>query len=455
MKFIQAQSIMNTKHSAPLVCCLCAMLVATVGLAEETRSWTSSKTGRQFSGSLVKVEGDSISIKRVADKVVFQVKKADLVPDDWNWIQQNMPGAAPAADATGPVEDLSDLIAGVTAATGTPAVGVLLVVDGKTAGLGVSGFRKAGDEAKVEANDKWHLGSCTKSMTATIAATFVEEGAITWETTLAEILGKEIKMHEEYGPITLGLLLANRSGITGDTPDSVYEGVQSSTAVGDLKDRELVKLRAQYVEAVLNLPPSSAPNTKYEYSNAGFVVAGAMLEQVAGKPWERLIEERIFKPLGMTDSGFGNAARDDKKDPTQPWPHNDGPKPVEPGPGDDNPWVIGPAGTVHCSLKDISRYIAMHANHEIGPVLKKAETYKFLHTAVPENNNYARGWIVGSRGWTEGPAISHNGTNTMNHCSFWIAPERKAAVAAFTNCNEKGSDVCRSAIELVVEKYLK
>ncbi|MFT5470239.1 MAG: D-alanyl-D-alanine carboxypeptidase [Verrucomicrobiales bacterium] len=223
----------------------------------------------------------------------------------------------------------------------------------------------------------------------------------------------------------------------------------------DLKDREILKQRTQYVEAVLNLPPTSKPNSKYEYSNSGFVVAGAMLEQVTGKPWESLIEERIFEPLGMTDSGFGNAAREDRNSPTQPWPHKNGTTPFPPGNGDDNSWVIGPAGTVHCSLKDISRYISMHAAREIGPILKKAETYEFLHTAVPENDNYARGWIVSRAPWAQGSAIAHDGNNTMNHCSIWIAPERNAAVAAFTNNGENGAESCRSAIQAVVAKYLK
>lgn len=97
----------------------------------------------------------------------------------------------------------------------------------------------------------------------------------------------------------------------------------------------------------------------------------------------------------------------------------------------------------------------MHATREVGPVLKKKETFEFLHTALPDNNDYARGWIVASAPWSQGAAISHDGSNTMNHCSFWIAPERRAAVAAFTNCDEKGSETCRAAIQAVVEKYLK
>ncbi|MDF1861869.1 MAG: serine hydrolase [Verrucomicrobiales bacterium] len=428
-----------------------ALLIGTIGFAEETRSWTSSATGRQFKGALVKVEGDAISIRRESDQAVFQVKTSDLIQEDLDWIKENLLKEKSVAQ----VEDLSDLIAGIPASTGTPAVGVLLVLDGEVRGMGVAGLRKAGDNEIVKPGDKWHLGSCTKSMTATLAATLVEEGAITWETTVSEILGKELKMLEEYESVTLGVLLANRSGIPGSFPDSVPDSIEQSAKVTDLKDRDILQQRAQYVEAVLNVTPAFAPNSAYEYSNSGFVVAGAMLEEVTGKPWEKLIEERIFEPLGMEDSGFGNAAREDKNNPSQPWPHENGTTPVDPGSGDDNSWVIGPAGTVHCSLKDMARYLSMHAAREIGPVLKKPETYEFLHTAVPDNNDYARGWIVTRTGWSGGAAISHDGSNTMNHCSVWVAPEKKSAVAAFVNTGAKGSDACRSAIQLVVEKYMK
>jgi CubicO group peptidase (beta-lactamase class C family) len=438
-------------HIHPILRVATLALITVASFAEESRMWTSRANGRQFAGAMVSATETTVSIRRAADNVVFDVKKSDLVQADLDWIAQHAPKPA----AMGAVADLSELIAGIPAAVGTPAVAVLLIDEGETRGMGVAGLRKAGSPEKVELGDKWHLGSCTKSMTATLAATFVEEGKITWETTLGEVLGKKLKMLKDYESITLGLLLANRGGVPGKVPDSVYADVDFSAQVKDLSDRDILKQRVQYAEAVLNLTPTSPPGTRYEYSNSGFIVAGVMLEVLTGKPWEKLIEERIFKPLGMVNSGFGNAARGDKRTPTQPWPHKDAATPVPPGPGDDNIWVLGPAGTVHGSLKDIARYIAMQATREIGPVLKKKETFEFLHTAVPDNNDYARGWIVARAPWSQGPAISHDGANTMNHCSFWIAPERKAAVAAFTNCDEKGSESCRAAIQAVVEKYLK
>ncbi|MFT5467460.1 MAG: CubicO group peptidase (beta-lactamase class C family) [Verrucomicrobiales bacterium] len=153
---------MNLK---PILFLAAALLVISTSFAEESREWTSSASGRQFKGALVKVEGELVSIRREADNEVFQFKKADLIQADLDWIKQN----SPKNEAAGQVEDLSDLVSGIPAATGTPAIGVLLVIDGETRGIGVSGIRKAGDTEKVESGDKWHLGSCTKSITATLA----------------------------------------------------------------------------------------------------------------------------------------------------------------------------------------------------------------------------------------------------------------------------------------------
>lgn len=424
---------------------------SSLATAEPSRTWTSRETGAQFTGSLVAVTEERVSIQRDADGVVFEVPKATLSEADLKWITQQQEGTEVAGDVT----DLSGLIAAIPSDADVPAVAVLLVEDGRVTGTGVAGIRKAGDPTPADLQDKWHWGSCTKSMTATLAAAFVEEGSIRWDTTVQEILGKELKMREEYEDVTLGWLLANRGGVPGQVPDAVYASVDLVTQAGELSDREILKQRLAYAEAVLNLPPVVPPGSEYQYSNSGFIVAGAMLEKVAGKPWEKLVAERIFGPLGLTNTGFGNAAHDDRQSPSQPWPHKDSSKPVAPGRGDDNVWVLGPAGTVNSSLLDAGRYLAMHARCEVGPVLKQRETFEFLHTALPDNRDYARGWIVTETGWSKGPAISHDGSNTMNYCSFWVAPQRKAAVAAFTNCGKNGRDACMAAIRAVVEAHLE
>lgn len=308
-----------------------------------------------------------------------------------------------------------------------PALGVISIVDGEIQPAEVTGLRKYEGSEAVTIDDKWHIGSCTKSMTATLAATFVEESKLTWETTVGEILGPEIKIPDDAKGITLYMLVSNRSGIPGSAPPKIWSKAWMNNREPDIKKR-----RIYYAESMLNVDLEFKPGTKYAYSNNGFIVAGAMLEQVGGKSWEDLITERVFKPLRMDSAGFGGAASEGKED--QPWGHKSPRRPQEPGPQDDNPDVLGPAGTVHVSLNDLAKYVRMHATHEIGPVLKKPETFAILQSIAEGNEgNYACGWIVLERGWAQGPALMHNGSNTMNYCVIWIAPKRKFAAIAVSN----------------------
>jgi hypothetical protein len=122
-----------------------AVLLGTTCLAQESRVWTSSKNGRQFEGTLVKVDEESIAIRRASDNALFRVQKTDLIQEDLDWIAGN-PLKGASAD---PVDDLSSLVSTVPASTGTPAIGVLLVMDGETRGIGVSGMRKSGSTRKA------------------------------------------------------------------------------------------------------------------------------------------------------------------------------------------------------------------------------------------------------------------------------------------------------------------
>jgi len=76
---------------------------------------------------------------------------------------------------------------------------------------GCAGVRKAGEVETIAITDKFHLGSCTKSMTATMIATLVEEGKLKWETTVGEVFA-DVPMHEQWKGVRLEQLLTNSAG---------------------------------------------------------------------------------------------------------------------------------------------------------------------------------------------------------------------------------------------------
>ncbi len=332
-----------------------------------------------------------------------------------------------------------------------PALAAAVVVDGKIVGTNAVGIRKQGSEEKVWANDKFHIGSVTKSMTATIAAMLVEQGKIPWTKTIGDAFPEmKNQIHADYLDATLEQLLSHRGGAPGDAPSDLWR--KALTAKGTPPEQ-----RMAFVQGLLERKPEAKAGSKYIYSNQGYSIAGVMLERASGKTWEELMQAMLFQPLEMTSAGFGAPASLNKVD--QPWGHARkgiffGLKPVPPGPHADNPTAIAPAGAVHCTLTDLAKYAAFHMAGERGESkLLKAESFKKLHT--PVGDNYALGWIVLNRGWAKGRALMHNGSNTMFYVVVWLAPERNSAVVVATNAGgDDASKGCDDAATQLIQQFL-
>ena len=348
-------------------------------------------------------------------------------------------------------EDLAPFLESFRAKNNFPALAAAVVRNNQTIALGVTGFRKSGGTEKVARDDKFHIGSCTKSMTATLAAMLVEKGKIKWTTTVAEIF-PELKgsMHADYQAVTLEQLLSHRGGVPHDlNADGLWGRL--------FNDRRSTpsEQRMNLVRGVLSKAPEAKPGTKYIYSNAGVSLAGMMLERVEKTPWESLIKKMLFDPLGMTTAGFGVQASPGKID--QPWPHmlqNNKPVPIPPGDSADNPPAIAPAGTVHCSIGDLAKYVALHASGEEKGTLLKPEGMKKLHQPMP-GQEYALGWIVVDRPWGGGAVLTHAGSNNMNYTLIWIAPKKDFGVIVETNIAGTGVDKALDQIVgQLIQKYL-
>lgn len=345
------------------------------------------------------------------------------------------PGSEPAPAAALPpgVDDLAELLEPIRAKHGLPALAGAIVAGDKVVALGAVGVRKHGARDQVTPADKFHLGSCTKAMTATLCAMLVEEGRLSWTTTIADVFPDlRERMHADYRGVTLEQLLTHRGGVPEDLSAGGLWGRLW------LRRGTPTQQRLELLEGVVTKPPAAAPGTTYLYSNAGFAIAGAMAEKVTGQAWEDLIQERLFRPLGITSAGFGAPGDAAKVD--QPWGHTIGRtillrtkiEPVTPGPNADNPPAIGPAGTVHMSLADWGRFASLHVMRERHPAkLLKAESFAKLHTP-PSVGDYAFGWAVAQRPWG-GTVLTHAGSNKMWYCVVWTSPEKNFAVLAATN----------------------
>ena len=315
-----------------------------------------------------------------------------------------------------------------------------VVRKGELAAIGAVGVRKAGSPNPIRVGDKVHLGSCTKAMTATMIGTVVDAGKIRWDSTIAEVFpDRAAKIHPDFRGVTLTDLLHHRAGLPGDV-----EWWNLGQGLTPTDQRRALLAR------VLRDPPLTKPGTTQSYSNVSYALAGLMAEQVTRTPWDRLMRDRIFRPLGMASAGFGPPGKAGGVD--QPWGHKiDGAETR--AIHADNPPSMGPAATVHCSVPDWARFAALHLGHDPGgdrPILKP-ETLKALHTPS-EGGDYAGGWIACERSWAGGTAFNHAGSNTYWFCNIWIAPGRDLALLVATNA---AGDEARAGTEQATTGLLR
>ena len=355
--------------------------------------------------------------------------------------------AAPAAPTTAPApapRDVSALLAGPLERHAVPALCAAVVRKGRVVATGVAGLRVKGAPEKATIDDLWHLGSCTKSMTATLCARLVEDGKLRFTTTLGQVFPERAaKMAKGWQDVTLEELLTHRSGAPTDlSRDGLWGRLWAHTG-------SPTEMRLALLDGVTAHEPEQAPGSKYVYSNAGFSMAGAMAERVTGKAWEDLIEARLFQPLGITTAGFGAPGHANAHD--EPWGHRVDGTPVAPGPGADNPRAIGPAGIVHMSILDWAKYVGLHLEAGEGkPRLLSAASFATLQTP-PKGFEYAMGWIRTSRPWGGGEVLTHNGSNTMWFCVTWIAPKADLAVLV---CSNRGGDEAAKATDEVASALI-
>lgn len=330
-----------------------------------------------------------------------------------------------------------------------PALAGAIVIGDETIRLAAVGIRRVGDETPVQPTDLWHLGSCTKAMTATLIARLVEQKKMRWDMTLGEVFGPLLgsDMKAAWKDVTLELLLANRAGVPADLMST---GTWAKLWAFEGTPREG---RTMLVREILTGEPAFDPGTQMLYANAGFAIAGAMAETVMNEDWQTLLRRELFSPLGITSAGFGPPGTAGPAD--QPRGHNPLGLAMEPGRSADNPAIIGPAGTVHMSIEDWAKFARLHVQGGRGrtDLLLSPDTFKRLHEPHG-SEGYALGWGVTQRPWAKENVLTHSGSNTLWFCTVWVAPGNNFAVLAATNIgNDRAAKAVDKAVGMLIRDF--
>ena len=340
----------------------------------------------------------------------------------------------PATSSLKAAPDLAPILERIRVKYALPSIAAVAVRDGAVVSVAAVGERALGSGVGVTVNDAYHLGSLSKSFTATVLGKLVELGKIRWDMTLSEAF-PTIQMRPEFKPVTLEMLLTHRAGFSANVEDpSTYAGSS---------DWDLIRQR--YLVAALSDAPAYPPGRFVAYANTGYVIASLMAEKVSGASWQALVRQYIYEPLAMKSCTFGTSF------PAlgNPHPHRwDGvnPVPLEPLLENGNPPALDGADNVRCSLPDLGKYLAAHLSGERGADgILKAATFKELHRPRANGGQgiyMAFGWLVFSNG-----QLWHNGSNTLNYAEMALSAKQNFAVAVATNAPVELNKSVQQAME--------
>ena len=237
-------------------------------------------------------------------------------------------------------------------------------------------------QTKATLADYFHLGSNAKAITGFVAAQLVESKKINWTTKLFDLFPDwKATSHPAYADVTLQDLLSHRARVRPYTSGLEYKMLPPFE--GDKAER-----RKQFSKYILQQEPVPLNDKEFNYSNAGYSVAAAMLEKVTGKSWEQLIKELLETRLKI-NVAFGWPNRISQQQPFGHWMVNNTLKAVLPD-VDYDLALAEPAGDISMSLPDYARFIQLNLLGLSGKdTILKASTYQFLHFGL---KGYSIGW---------------------------------------------------------------
>lgn len=321
---------------------------------------------------------------------------------------------------------------------GVPAIGASIVHSDGEVISHVVGVRRRDSPDKALLTDKWHIGSCTKSITAALWARLVELGFAEWDTRLTEIFGDLRFRDAEWANVTIRHVLQCRAGFPTNIRRDLVEASWKDT-------RPLKAQRSDVVEQSLQRPPSGFG--KFTYSNLSYIVAGAAIDRVAHTSFEDALERYILKPLGAAPVGFGapeevcgHRARVTlsgiglfKGPPTSP----DDLK-------SDNPQVYSSAGCLSLSLGAWSTLMQISLAGSHGKLLQEDSLRTIFHSPAQSGRSMAMGWMQPIP--STGIPYVMQGSNTLWAATSMLALDRRKCVLVV--CNDGRTRVLNRSIPL-------
>ena len=341
-----------------------------------------------------------------------------------------VPGAAQAAAGGSPLPGLDAYVEASMREWHVPGLALAIVRNDSVIFARGYGTTEAGGGTPVDENTLFAIASTTKAMTAAALGMLVDDGRVAWD----DPVTRHLPWFQLGDPwvsrgLTVRDLLTHRAGLARS--DQLW--------IAAPFDRAEVLRRARH------LPTAAGFRAEYGYNNIMYIAAGEVVGAAAGTTWDDFLDERLFRPLGMTRSTSRAATVETRDNVATSHVLVDGRAVAVPRRNYD---IIGGAGGVFSSVRDMAQWIRLHLGGGVydGQRLLEAATVREMHTphtvirgdTVSERlfpnthfRAYGLGWML--QDYHGRKMVYHSGSINFTRTQVGMIPEAGVGVVVITN----------------------
>lgn len=297
--------------------------------------------------------------------------------------------------------------------------------------------------APVNDRTHFHYGSISKVWTTTLLMQLIDEGKITLDTTIAEVLPElRTDLDGATEQITVRHLLTHTSGIEGDFFRFTGEDEGALNA---------------YLDTIPEAQSITEAGGPHSYCNSGFSIAGAMAVALRGELWDDLIISQIAAPLGVTDIFSKTADAGLYQTAAGHNPQPDG-SPAVATKTWQLPRALGPAGLLAGTADTMLRFAASHLRDGVALTGERVLSRESALAMRSEQHNFDQvsttmtgwgfGWALADWGT---PVLTHSGGTIGQNANLTVFPELGFAICILTN-SAVGSTFVAQLEEIIAEE---
>ena len=334
-----------------------------------------------------------------------------------------------------------------------PGLAMAVVDDGRVVYTHTAGERRAGSGEPIDADTLFKIASNSKAMTAAVLARLVDRGLLAWDDPVTKYL-PQFRMHDPWVTEHMQVrdLLIHNSGL--------------GLGAGDLMlwPEPNAFTRADIMAGLAHLKPVTSFRSGYAYDNLMYVVAGEVAAAAGGKPYDQLLREEVFGPLGMTRCQAGAWSVAKVGNVAQPHVPREGRNAVVNADTDIAPDLTSmAAGGIRCSLRDMTRWMQVLLDPSLVPgwlsdIQRRALWTAHMPMPLGERQRrwdnaqfsaYGYGWRLSDMDgqWK----VAHTGTLSGMYSSLALLPDRRVGVVILVN--GEGEDARTVLMQAALKHY--